>query len=190
MLGCSASADCGLALLQLEGVLTCGLRTVLLFGAMLCRFTQRQEARAGAVAAEYQSLQQQLEQLHMAAAELGSSARLSEAQQQLGAMESTLEAADREHAARVASILKKLQVSTQRTTTAVPTAGRCQVNPSAVLSLGNQVLPRCGSCWQPWWWCPLTSAPMLQRLFAMSLPSGTVQHMLCVCCVCAAMSCV
>lgn len=77
---------------------------------MSCRFMQRQEARAGAVAAEYESLQQQLAQLHRAAAELGSSARLSEAQQQLGQMEATLEAADREHAARVASILGKLQV--------------------------------------------------------------------------------
>lgn len=78
--------------------------------AVLCRFTQRQEERAEAVAAEYKSLQQQLAQLHRTAAELGSSARLSEAQQQLGHMEATLAAADQEHAARVASILRKLQV--------------------------------------------------------------------------------
>lgn len=89
---------------------------------VLCRFTQRQEARAEAVAAEYKSLQEQLAQLHMTAAELGSSARLSQAQQQLGHMESTMAAADQEHAARVASILRRLQVTRLHSlsSTAVP----------------------------------------------------------------------
>jgi cytochrome c biogenesis protein CcdA len=62
------------------------------------------------VTAECDVLQQQLAQLHLAAAELGSTARISEAQQQLAQMTSTLAAADKEHAARVAGILRKLQV--------------------------------------------------------------------------------
>lgn len=64
--------------------------------------------------AEYDALQQQLAQLHLAAAELGSTARMSEAQQQLAQMTSTLAAADNEHAARVAGILRKLQVRQTR----------------------------------------------------------------------------
>jgi ABC-type transport system involved in cytochrome bd biosynthesis fused ATPase/permease subunit len=75
-----------------------------------CRFTQQQEERTAAVTAEYDTVQQQLAQLHLAAAELGSTARMSEAQQQLAQMTSTLAAADKEHAARVAGILRKLQV--------------------------------------------------------------------------------
>lgn len=74
------------------------------------RLAEQEEARAATVAAEYEALQQQLAQLHLSAAELGSSARMSEAQQQLAQMETTLAAADKEHAARVAAILNKLQV--------------------------------------------------------------------------------
>lgn len=63
------------------------------------------------MSATYAALQQQLSELHLAAAELGSSARLSEAQQQLAHMQATLAEADAEHEARVSSILSKLQVS-------------------------------------------------------------------------------
>jgi hypothetical protein len=108
---------------------------------MSCRFAQRQEARAGAVVAEYESLQQQqLAQLHRAAAELGSSARLSEAQQQLGQMEATLEAADREHAARVASILGKLQVRHHMYTSAALSTVDIISKLSTAYALRNQVV--------------------------------------------------
>jgi len=55
-------------------------------------------------------MQQQLSQLHLSAAGVGSSARLSEAQQQLAQLEANLALADQEHQQRVASILRKLQV--------------------------------------------------------------------------------
>lgn len=86
-------------------------RVACCWAATWCRFTQQQEVRTEAVTAEYAALQQQLAQLHLTAADLGSSARMSDVQQQMAQMESTLAAADREHAARVAGILRKLKVS-------------------------------------------------------------------------------
>lgn len=74
------------------------------------RFEQQQQVRMAVIAAERGALQQQLSQLHLAAAELGSAARLSQAEQQQEALSAALQQADQEHAARVAAIMDKLQV--------------------------------------------------------------------------------
>jgi hypothetical protein len=63
-----------------------------------------------ATAAEREALTQQLPQLHTRAAEQGAAARLSEAEQQMASLATTLQQADQEHAVRVTAMLDKLQV--------------------------------------------------------------------------------
>jgi hypothetical protein len=60
------------------------------------------------LSAEREQLLRELADLHSVAADLGSTARLSPAREQLAQLEETLRAADQEHAQRVQDILKQL----------------------------------------------------------------------------------
>eukprot|EP00775_Hariotina_reticulata_P010320 gene10320-10477_t len=72
------------------------------------------ERRAAALSAEREQLLRQVADVHSAAADIGSTARLSPARKQLAQLEETLRAADLEHQERVLDILKQLQKGQQK----------------------------------------------------------------------------